>query len=697
MVREHCDRTTALVNESSQLVLAGHVEPQDDLRAERKRASFSSQELAVVLNGGTEVLQRRSRLISQLQSTSWGSQAAVSQRCFHSREQLHVEGLVAQTEIWKLMQSGALSQQDAKDMETLLTLPGGLTLHQYMFIPTIETQGDEEQQAYWLPKARALEITGAYAQTEMGHGTFVRGLETTATYDRASEEFIIHSPALSSIKWWPGGLGKTATHCIMLARLIINSKDHGLHPFVMQIRDLHTHLPLAGVRVGDIGPKFGYNGVDNGYLMLDRVRIPRRAMLMRHARVTPDGHYFPPSAENAKATYGTMVAIRALLVDEAGWVLARATTIAVRYTAIRRQTSERVGDKELQVLDYQNLAATLLPLVASAYALIFMGKASSDMYKRFEQDRDAGNLASLPELHVLLAGMKALSTWTAADGIEACRRGCGGHGYSALSGLPDLYASYVQNVTLEGDNNVMSLQTARHLVKSQEAVAKGRRVEGSAAYLQRAEQELHRKCSVQAPQDWQTAEVLDAALRHRATYLAAEGHKLLLRHGGGKINFAGPDWNGNTVQLIHMAQAHSQLVLHTTFAQSVHQADLEPAARAALIKLVALHGMSLLLRDLQDLFMDGYLQAFQAQMLVQRRNELLLELRPDAVALVDSFGIADYQLNSCLGRSDGDVYRALLEAASGQQLNKTEEGPAWNAVLKPWLDPASRQQARSKL
>ena len=48
-------------------------------------------------------------------------------------------------------------------------------------------------------------------------------------------------------------------------------------------------------------------------------------------------------------------------------------------------------------------------------------------------------------------------------------------------------------------------------------------------------------------------------------------------------------------------------------------------------------------------------------MLVQHRNELLLELRPDAVALVDSFGIEDYQLNSCLGRSDGDVYRALLE------------------------------------
>ena len=53
---------------------------------------------------------------------------------------------------------------------------------------------------------------------------------------------------------------------------------------------------------------------------------------------------------------------------------------------------------------------------------------------------------------------QAVSTWTAADGIEQCRRGCGGHGFSALSGLPNLFASYVQNVTWEGDNNVLCLQ-----------------------------------------------------------------------------------------------------------------------------------------------------------------------------------------------------------------------------------------------
>ena len=62
--------------------------------------------------------------------------------------------------------------------------------------------------------------------------------------------------------------------------------------------------------------------------------------------------------------------------------------------------------------------------------------------------------------------MQALSTWITCDGIEACRRGCGGHGYSLLSGLPTLYASYVQNATWEGDNNVLCLQVKTLLVTS---------------------------------------------------------------------------------------------------------------------------------------------------------------------------------------------------------------------------------------
>jgi acyl-CoA oxidase len=136
-----------------------------------------------------------------------------------------------------------------------------------------------------MPLCNSLQIIGTYAQTELGHGTFVRGLETTAVYMPATQQFIIHSPTVTSTKWWPGGLAKTSTHAVVMARLFLEGKDYGPHAFVVQLRDLGTHKALPGIKLGDIGPKFGYNGVDNGFMRFDHVVVPRTAMLSRFAKV----------------------------------------------------------------------------------------------------------------------------------------------------------------------------------------------------------------------------------------------------------------------------------------------------------------------------------------------------------------------------------------------------------------------------
>lgn len=69
-----------------------------------------------------------------------------------------------------------------------------------MFVPAIKGQGTDEQQQKWLPLAYKMQIIGCYAQTELGHGSNVQGLETTATFDPQTDEFIIHSPTLTSSK-----------------------------------------------------------------------------------------------------------------------------------------------------------------------------------------------------------------------------------------------------------------------------------------------------------------------------------------------------------------------------------------------------------------------------------------------------------------------------------------------------------------
>jgi acyl-CoA oxidase len=391
-------------------------------------------------------------------------------------------------------------------------------------------------------------------------------------------------------------------------------------------------------------------------------------------------------------------------VRDAGDFLGRAVTIATRYTAVRRQTAPAAGERELQILDYDNVQQTLVPLVAKAFALKFMGAWMMATYDSFDAARDRGDFSGLPELHALSSGLKSMCTDAAAGGIEACRRTCGGHGYSVLSGLPTLFASYVQNVTWEGDNNVMYLQTARFLLKALAAAgAGGGAPAGSAAYLGRAREEAAARCVVSEPEDWRAAGNALGALRHAAARLALVAADALRAAsggggggGGGGLVFEGKPWNDTTVDLIRLARAHCALALHQTFVAAVGAAAaagrLSRPAVAVLRRACELHGVVLVEEAVGDLLEGGHVGAAQAGWVRDQKRALTRALRPDAVALVDAFGYEDYLLNSALGRKDGDVYAALLAAARTSPLNATQEGPAWGPVLRPLLSPEARSR-----
>lgn len=170
---------------------------------------------------------------------------------------------------------------------------------------TLRSQTTDEQKKLFLEPAQNYEIIGCYAQTEYGHGSNVRELETTATWDSASREFVIHSPTLTSAKCWIGGLGTAADHAIVMAQLFSDGKNLGPHPFIVPIRDRKTREPLPGRTVMDIGPKVGLNTVDNGSVIFDSVRIPHVNMMARFSRINADtGLYEKP--KSAALAYGTM-------------------------------------------------------------------------------------------------------------------------------------------------------------------------------------------------------------------------------------------------------------------------------------------------------------------------------------------------------------------------------------------------------
>lgn len=101
---------------------------------------------------------------------------------------------------------------------------------------------------------------------------------------------MLNTPDIGGIKWWIGDLGLYANHAIIFAQLIIKNKKYGLHAFLVPIRD-KNHNAFPGVEVGDIGPKYGYNCKDNGYIKFDNYRIKRRYMLMKYSKVSKSGVY----------------------------------------------------------------------------------------------------------------------------------------------------------------------------------------------------------------------------------------------------------------------------------------------------------------------------------------------------------------------------------------------------------------------
>jgi len=263
-----------------------------DLLEERANCNFDQEKLRVILHGGELQFKIYKDMLDdfsvpELRNTFAYMEADVNEK---------------QIDMWKRMKYmyehlGAKYIKNNPSFDfpyvhwplSFQGQPPAFGLHTSMFWLTIENLSNDEQKARWMPEIRQANMFGCYAQTELGHGSDVASLETTATLDKATDEFVIHSPTLTSTKMWPGDLGRFSTHAIVHSRLIVDGKFHGVHPFLVQLRDLETYKHLKGIKTGDLGPKFGYPTKDNGWAKFDHVRIPRTNLLMGFIDVSKEG------------------------------------------------------------------------------------------------------------------------------------------------------------------------------------------------------------------------------------------------------------------------------------------------------------------------------------------------------------------------------------------------------------------------
>ncbi|XP_045488456.1 probable peroxisomal acyl-coenzyme A oxidase 1 [Pieris rapae] len=661
------------------------VKINEDLQRERDKCTFKIAELTTLIDGGqdrTDARREREKvLLSRTKDLDGVPEEYLSHKEKYERSiknSVILFGLVRQ-----MQKEGKTSVTDYRDVITALlasaqTRDGSpMGVHYIMFMPAILNQGTEEQQAQWMSRAWNSSIIGTYAQTELGHGTFIRGLETTATYDPSTKEFVLNSPTLTSYKWWPGGLGHTVNYCIVVAQLYTKGQCHGIHSFILQIRDEETHAPLPGIKVGDIGAKLGLNSVDNGFLGLDNVRIPRNQMLMKHAQVLEDGTYV--KSKNSKLNYGAMVFVRVVIVFDMVNYLSKASTIAVRYSAVRRQCHMKEGKPETQILDYITQQHKVFISIATTHALRVTANRLWDTFNAVNEELGGGNLNKLPELHALACCLKAVSTADTANCVERCRLACGGHGYMQSSNLPLTYGLVTAACTYEGENTVLLLQTARFLVKTWQNVDTAKltptveylKITRSKGFIEKWQNSI--ECIIKGFQIVAMGKI-SSSVDHMQQRIS----------NGMALEDA---WNTTSVQLVSAAEAHCRVIILSTFYEEMNKAmaTVSPELRKVLQKLVELYCVYWALEKVGDLLQYAPIAQSDIREMKSWYEDILVELRPNAVALVDAFDIRDGLLHSTLGAYDGRVYERLMEEALKSPLNAEPVNQTFHTYLKPFM------------
>eukprot|EP00127_Corallochytrium_limacisporum_P006754 Clim_evm24s235 gene=Clim_evmTU24s235 len=664
------------------------------LSAERRGAKVSEADLARVVYGSQESVDQMMRMRTLVDNDPIFN---TDEDCFLSREERvylsHRRALRAQ----QLLKLYNFDAAERGYLNTQIDETFGITIHEVMFAPTVLQQGDADQVAYWKPLIESYQVVGCYAQTELSHGSNVRGLRTTATFIPEDDEFEIHTPDLEAAKFWPGGMGKVCNHAIVMAQLVTKDKasgaetQHGVLPFIVQIRSCEDHHLMPGVTTIDIGPKVGTNTVDNACLTFDRVRIPRRNMLMRFQQMDRRGTY--KSNENSKTAYASMIYIRGLMVGTSGMALAKSVTIASRYCAVRLQgyVQDDVSRPERAVLDYKTTQMRILPWAAMSYALLFTGKRMLLEYNQLAADLEQGKTGRMQYIHSVSCGLKSLSTLLASEGLNGVRECCGGAGYLLTSGLPQKFGNYQINVTGEGEAYLLPLQTTRYLLKFAQRAAMGDKAEDFPEDLRYIAEYFQESSSGKSRVMSAENDVLDVKKQLKAFEVRAAG---LLFNMAEELNrltrvekfhpgdaFVRLQWDA-----VRVSHAHCALYILRAFGYGVDDVREHNSKESHEIMGVMRDNYVMFMteRDIGEFIQTGACSNGSARYIRRHMNDNLDVLRKNVITLMDGYMFSDRLLATAIGKYHGAPYQNLYDLAMRYEpLNRMDPLPTYEETLLP--------------
>jgi acyl-CoA oxidase len=533
-----------------------------------------------------------------------------------------------------------------------------------LFGGSIFNLGTKYHHDKYLEDVSTLKLPGCFAMTELEHGSNVRRLETTATYEPSSEEFVINTPHDGAIKWWIGNAAMSGKMATVFARLITQGKDYGIHAFLVPIRD-ENHSPMPGVTIGDCGDKVGLHGVDNGFIKFSNVRIPRVNLLNRFGDVKPDGTYVTEIKSEGRrfaAVLGELITGRMTLCMGSLNIRKIGVTIAVRYASQRRQFGPPSSNMEIPILDYRSHQIRLMPILASCYALEFSKREAVKKFARIHSANVSDE--ELTEVHALTAGMKAISTWDTQKYLQIMRECCGGHGYAAYNRFGQMRNDHDIYQTFEGDNTVLIQQLAGFLLKRFSKQFKGQLLTDGIKYIRRQMGVLVRdrnpvitrlasKKHLRNPDfqlqafEYRTAKLLQS--------IASEIQSNKKRLGVFQA------WNECLPNMIKLGRAYIEQFTLEQFVKVVDQQQDDPEIRNVLKLACDLYALNIMKNNIGD-FLD-VIKRNKAKAINTLVEQLCEQMREHAVSMVDAFELPDFVIDAPIGLSNGNYIDNILDYA----------------------------------